>query len=131
MQVEPEHEPLPRAVGSQDFPVEAFNPLLRSLLGWGLVERVELDDATHRWELTKSAQQRLDELTPKRRRAAETLAYLDHWCSSCAQQRLTHLVDGRYLCQACEQGEASGSQPQPASRRLGPEPRPSLLRRDR
>lgn len=105
MQADPRHEPLPRAVSPERYPVEAFNPLLRGLLGWGLIERVELEDGTHRWDLTDTAQQRLDELTPERRRAATTLAYLDHSCSRCRQQRLTHLVEGRYICVDCQRIE--------------------------
>lgn len=129
MQVDSQHEPLPRAVSYQSFPVEAFNPLLRSLLGWGLVRRVELEDGTHRWELSETAQQRLDELTPERRRAATTLAYLDHVCSSCRQQRLTHLVEGRYVCNECQRLEAEASNPPPDGR--GERPRHRLLRRGR
>jgi hypothetical protein len=103
MELDPRPEPLPRAVSNQRFPVEALNPLLRGLLGWGLVERVEYADGTHHWELSEAAQRRLDDLTPERRRAVTTLAYLDHWCSNCREQRLTHLVDGRYLCVECQQ----------------------------
>ena len=96
----------------------------------GLVERVEFDDGTHQWELTDAAQHRLDDLTPERRRASATLAYLDHWCSSCRQQRLTHLVDGSYLCVECQQfaskRAASAAHRQArggtGSRRLRPEP---------
>jgi len=128
MQLEP-REPLPRAVGNKNFPVEAFNPLLRSLLSWGLVERVELEGGPHRWELTDVAQQRLDDLTPERRRAATTLAYLDHWCGSCRQQRLTHLVDGRFICVECQRLEAEESHPQAPGRRVG-KPRSRLLHRD-
>lgn len=102
MQVEPSGEPMPRAVRDQAYPIEAFNPILRSLISWGLVERVEMENGSHHWELTTAAQKRLDDLTPARKRASATLAYLDHWCSSCRRQRLTHLVDGRYLCPACE-----------------------------
>ncbi len=105
MQVEPSSELMPRAARDQDYPIEAFNPILRSLIGWGLVERLEMEDGGHHWELTAAAQKRLDDLTPARRRASTTLAYLDHWCSSCRRQRLTHLVDGRYLCLACESGK--------------------------
>ncbi len=110
MEVDPRHEPLPRAVRPQSFPVEAFNPLLRSLLGWGLIHRVDLEDGAHRWEPSDLAQQRLDDLTPERQRAATTLAYLDHWCSICRQQRLTHLVDGRYVCVECERTESAAAE---------------------
>ncbi|MGC9960649.1 MAG: hypothetical protein ABSE47_01955 [Acidimicrobiales bacterium] len=110
MQVDPQREPLPRAVTpSQSLPTEAFNPLLRGLLGWGLIKRVELDNGTRRWELTDAAQRRLDELTPERQRAVTTLAYLDHSCSACRQQRLTHLVGERYVCVECQRTEPAAA----------------------
>ncbi|MGA8680820.1 MAG: hypothetical protein WB592_10085 [Acidimicrobiales bacterium] len=130
MQVDPHNEPQPRPASNQRYPVEAFNPLLRSLLSWGLVERVETDNGTHRWELTEEARKRLDDLTPERRRAAATLAYLDHWCGSCRQQRLTHLVDGRFLCVECQALETEDSNPPAPGRRASGKPRPRLLRRD-
>jgi len=126
MELDPRHEPTPRPVSTQRYPVEAFNPLLRSLLSWGLVERVETEDGSHRWDLTEEARQRLDELTPERRRAAATLEYLDHSCSSCREQRLTHLVDGRFLCVECQALQTEESQPPAVSRK----PRSRLLHRD-
>lgn len=101
---------LPDAVARTGIPVDAFNPLLRSLLSWDLVHREELADGTHRWELTEAAQRQLDALTPARRRAAPSLAYLDHWCARCRQHRLTHLREGRFLCEECERLEAIGGQ---------------------
>jgi hypothetical protein len=129
MQPEQRPEPRPRAVGSADHAIEAFNPLLRSLLTWELVARVDLPDGSHRWELTETTQHRLDALTPVRRRAATSLAYLDHGCASCRQQHLTHLVDGRYLCEACQRGDAEA--PGPPETPLRDTHRPSLLRRHR
>jgi hypothetical protein len=112
--------------------VEAFNPLLRSLLGWKLVERVDLDDGSHRWELSEGAQHRLDDLTPARQRAVTTLAYLDHSCNRCRQQRLTHLVDDRYLCVECQRLEdlEANAPPagQPVARRASPASRLGLHR---
>jgi ribosomal protein L37AE/L43A len=107
----------PRTAPSQadtGYSVEKFNPLLRSLLTWDLVERVETDDGTHRWELTDAAQRQLDQLTPPRQRAVTALAYLDHCCANCRQQHLTHLRDGRYLCEECERLEAVGPAQEPA-----------------
>jgi hypothetical protein len=131
MQLEPPREPQPRAAETQAFPVEAFNPLLRSLLSWGLVERVEFDVGSHHWELTDAAQQRLDQLTPERRRASATLAYLDHWCSSCRQQHLTHLVDGSYLCVECQELQTSGQRPQPTGRHVATQARGGRRHRNR
>ncbi len=113
----PELSPRPASAQADGrYAVEKFNPLLRSLLSWHLVDRVEGDDGTHRWELTEAAQEQLDKLTPTRQRAVKALAYLDHWCANCREQRLTHLLDGRYLCEDCERREAAGPVPEPAGR---------------
>jgi hypothetical protein len=82
--------------------MEALNPLIRSLLTWELVARVEQPDGSHSWELAAPAQQRLDEITQVRRRASASLAYLDHVCATCRQRRLTHLIDGHYVCESCQ-----------------------------
>jgi hypothetical protein len=118
MTMEPvnENTRLPGAVRPGAIRVEAFNPLLRSLLSWELVERVEDPDGGHRWVLIEDAQRRLDELAPRPRRSSTSLAYLDHWCARCRQQRLTHLIDGRFVCEDCERvesGEVTAPAPQP------------------
>jgi hypothetical protein len=84
---------------------EAFHPLMHSLLTFGLVTRVEGEDGTHHWRLIDAAEKRLDQLSASLNRPRSALAYLDHWCASCREQRLTHLVDGRYLCPDCERLE--------------------------
>lgn len=109
---------LPGAVQRGGIPVEAFNPLLRSLLTWELVERVEDPESPegHSWVLREDAQRRLDALTPPPREATSSLAYLDHWCARCRQQKLTYLIDGRYLCEECqraESGDVTTPSPQP------------------
>ncbi|MGH9299832.1 MAG: hypothetical protein ACRDZT_07925 [Acidimicrobiales bacterium] len=101
---------LPSALPSTGIPVEAFNPLLRSLLSWDLVRREEDADGVRHWVLIDAAQDRLDHLAPRPRRSTASLAYLDHWCARCRQQRLTHLRDGRYVCEDCERIE-SGVEP--------------------
>jgi ribosomal protein L37AE/L43A len=113
MSSQPSREHLPGPVMKHEPPADAFNPLLRSLLTWGLVERLVDEEGDIRWELTAAAQERLESLNPRARRAARSLAYLDHWCARCRQQRLTHLREGRYLCQECEQIEAAGGAPLP------------------
>jgi hypothetical protein len=96
-------------------PVNAFNPLLRSLISWDLVKRQEDGEGGFRWVLIEDAQRRLEELAPGPPQPAATLAYLDHWCADCRQQRLTHLRGARYLCAECEQlEEAAKMSPQPA-----------------
>jgi hypothetical protein len=122
MTMEPvdENTRLPEAVQRQPVPVDAFNPLLRSLLSWELVERREDAEGGHHWALIDEAQERLESLTPRPRRSTAALAYLDHWCARCRQQRLTHLIEGRYLCEDCERAESSTgdvSTPRPEPKR--------------
>ncbi|MGO9559410.1 MAG: hypothetical protein ACLPQS_13930 [Acidimicrobiales bacterium] len=96
-------------------PVDAFNPLLRSLISWELVTRQDDGEGGFRWVLIEDAQRRLEKLAPGPAQSAATLAYLDHWCANCRQQRLTHLREGRYLCVECERIEAAPkTSPQPA-----------------
>lgn len=112
---------LPEAAARQPVPVDAFNPLLRSLLSWELVERREDGEGGHYWALIDEAQERLEKLTPPPRRATATLAYLDHWCARCRQQKLTHLIDGRFLCEECERAESETGDvttPRPQPKRL-------------
>lgn len=112
---------LPEAVARQPVPVDAFNPLLRSLLSWELVERREDGEGGHYWALIDEAQERLEKLTPPPRRATAALAYLDHWCARCRQQKLTHLIDGRFLCEECERAESETGDvttPRPQPKRL-------------
>lgn len=91
----------PGAVAPGRLKVESFNPLLRSLLSFELVHRVADDDGSATWVLTEEAQRRLDELAPGQQLPAASLAYLDHPCARCHTQRLTHLIEGRYLCEPC------------------------------
>jgi len=110
MTMEPvnENRRLPGAVARGGIPVEAFNPLLRSLLSWDLVTRVQDADGNRSWILIEDAQKRLDSLAPRPRESSASLAYLDHWCARCRQQRLTHLIDGRYVCEECQRAETGG-----------------------
>lgn len=123
MQDRHEHETrrLPGAIAPGPIPIETFNPLLRSLLTWGLVEHVEGADGCPRWVLIEEVQERLDALTPPPREAPASLAYLDHLCGRCREQRLTHLIDGRFLCERCERTESEGDLFEPEATRPRPE----------
>lgn len=101
-----ENSRLPGAVAPSGIPVEAFNPLLRSLLSWGLVQRQDDGEGGFTWVLIEEAQEKLHALAPRPRRSPGALAYLDHWCARCREQKLTHLRDGRYLCERCERAES-------------------------
>ncbi|MGH9303060.1 MAG: hypothetical protein ACRDZ5_01475 [Acidimicrobiales bacterium] len=110
-------EPIPSDRQSPTSALQAFNPLLRSLVSWDLVSRVTNPDGSYTWELSEAAQRRLEELTPARRRETSSLAYLDHTCASCRSQRLTHLREGRYVCPECEKIETQQASDSPAPER--------------
>jgi hypothetical protein len=93
----------PKALGAA--PRESFRPLMHSLLSFGLVKRVDDGGGLHHWELTAEAEARLDEVSASVDRPITTLAYLDHLCARCRQQKLTHLLDGRFVCLDCERAE--------------------------
>jgi ribosomal protein L37AE/L43A len=92
-----------RSVGSDDsmrHPVETFDPLLRDLVAWGLVDRD--DDGAGAWRLVDAAQRRLSELVAvSGKRSAESLLYFDHLCSRCHRRELTRLIGGSYVCAPC------------------------------
>ncbi len=96
---------LPDAVPPSTVSVEAFSPLLRSLLSWDLVRREETSEGERQWVLIEDAQKRLDALAGRQQSSSGVLAYLDHWCAGCHQRHLTHLIEGRYLCEDCERIE--------------------------
>ena len=82
---------------NQRHSIERFDPLLRDLVGWGLVER-QAGNAK-RWQLTPAAQQRLNELVPSVAVAADI--YLDRVCPDCHERRLTRRHGDSYLCDRC------------------------------
>jgi hypothetical protein len=92
-------------------PRESFRPLMHSLLSFGLVKKIEDADGSHHWELTPEAEERLDEVNASMGRPVATMAYLDHLCATCRQQKLTHLCEGRYLCVECERAQQQGQLP--------------------
>jgi hypothetical protein len=84
-------------------PIETFDPLLRDLVGWGLVERSEEGTGTG-WQLVPAAQQRLDDLlAPSGATGTGTGAdvYLNRLCADCHQRGLTRLRGECYLCDRC------------------------------
>jgi hypothetical protein len=81
----------------REYPIETFDPLLRDLVGWGLVER---QDGTT-WQLVASAQQRLDELLPTRAPGAAAVVFLNRRCADCNQRGLTRLRGDSYVCDGC------------------------------
>ena len=81
-----------------EHPIERFDPLLRNLLAWDLVE--EKDGG--RWELRPEVVQRLAGLASytKRDKPSEVV-YFGHICARCKSNGLTRLRDGVYLCDEC------------------------------
>lgn len=89
--------------------IETFDPLLRDLASWGLVER-DPAAAEPTWVLSPEAQRRLDELVrPAEPVSVEQLVYLDHSCADCHGRRPTRLRQGLYLCDACSERRLSVS----------------------
>jgi len=86
--------------GPSRYPIETFDPLLRDLVSWGLVERDE--SAAGSWRLVDAAQRQLTEIVASTGPlSAESMLYFDHLCARCHQRELTRLVDGSYLCNSC------------------------------
>jgi hypothetical protein len=84
------------------YPVETFDPLLRDLVVWGLVEREEDADGSATWRLSDDARHRLDDLAPVGRPPVpDRLVYFDHLCARCHRRKPTRLQAGDYLCASC------------------------------
>lgn len=82
-----------------DHPVEQFDPLLRNLLAWRLVE--ETSDG---WCLRKDVAERVGKLaSTSHRSTASERVYFGHACARCHSSGLTRLQDGQYLCDPCRQ----------------------------
>jgi hypothetical protein len=83
------------------YPIETFDPLLRDLVGWGLVERRDTE-AGAPWQLVPNAQQRLDELLgPARVSGIGADIFVNRLCGDCHQRRVTRLRGERYVCDRC------------------------------
>jgi hypothetical protein len=87
--------------GQRHYPIETFDPLLRDLVGWGLVERTDgVEDAP--WRLVPTARQRLEELaSPTQAPGAGADVYLDRRCADCQKRGLTRLHGESYVCDTC------------------------------
>lgn len=82
----------------EEHPIERFDPLLRNLLSWGLVERA----AEGGWRLRPEVHDRLNRLAHVAD-AADTsqIVYFGHACAGCRSSGMTRLRDGVYLCDRC------------------------------
>jgi len=111
----------------RSYPIKTFDPLLRDLVAFGLVQRG--DGAGGAWQLSAAVQRRLDELAnPTGAPAPERLVYLDHRCASCRRRGVTRLFEGAYLCDACLQERRSPPSAPPLAEALpAPSPEPALV----
>lgn len=81
-----------------EHPIERFDPLLRNMLAWQLVE--ETPEGT--WALRPEVARRLNHLVKvSRRNDASEVVYFGHVCAACHMSGMTRLRDGQYLCDAC------------------------------
>lgn len=112
----------------RDYPVERFDPLLRDLIGWGLVERADSETGPS-WQLVGPAQRRLDELSPPSASGHDAVVYLDRRCADCRQRGLTRLRDESYVCDGCWSGRQAA--PDPVAPQPAPVGQTSFWRRGR
>ncbi len=87
----------PRTVEAEEPAISRFDPLLRSLLTFGLVEA---DGEAGQWRLTARVQRRLQALGAPPP-PADKLIYFGHRCSSCGEHAPTRMRGGRFVCDAC------------------------------
>lgn len=81
-----------------EHPIERFDPLLRNMLAWNLVEQTDGGD----WALRPEVAARLDGLARYARADQPSeVVYFGHVCAGCRSNGLTRLVDDRYLCDDC------------------------------
>lgn len=99
-------------------PAERFDPLLRNLLEFGLV-----DEADGVWTLHPEVAQRLSELASTRRPGVTPMVRFNHHCDGCRTEGTTWRYAGnRYLCAQCfgevQERDQTTAAPTPGSRRL-------------
>lgn len=81
-----------------EHPIDRFDPLLRDMLAWRLVE--ETPDGE--WALRPHVAQRVAHLAGLSSREGPTeVVYVGRTCAECRSSGLTRLRDGRYLCDPC------------------------------
>ncbi len=88
-----------------DVTLARFDPMLRALVTFGLVEPDAADGGDHPstgWHLIPAVQHRLESLvapTPP----ADKLIYFGHRCASCGEPGPTRMQSGVLLCDSCRQ----------------------------
>jgi hypothetical protein len=90
-------------------PIKTFDPLLRDLVGWGLVTKAK--DGSGKWLIAEHAQRRLDELVHLVSPIdAQNVVHFNRKCAQCQQQKPTRLRDERYLCDPCNTRQVAESE---------------------
>jgi hypothetical protein len=92
----------PGPVEVEDPTLSRFDPMLRALMTFGLVEQDHDggDDASAPWRLTAAVQRRMQALVAPAP-PAEKLIYFGHRCGSCGEHAPTRISSGTFLCDAC------------------------------
>jgi ribosomal protein L37AE/L43A len=79
-------------------PIERFDPLLRNMLAWNLVEETEAGG----WALRPEVADRLGGLAKYAKGSQPSeIVYFGHVCAGCKSNGLTRLREGQYLCDDC------------------------------
>lgn len=108
-------------------PIERFDPLIRNLLAWGLVE-----DTPDGWRLEADVAARLSQLrTLTQRDVPSQVVYFGHACAVCKSNGMTRLHEGRYLCDACRRAAELAAVATPLPKPVEEKPRRSVLHRVR
>lgn len=102
----------------EEHPIERFDPLLRNMLSWHLVE----ESPAGGWQLRADVVQRLNGLARLSRPSEpHEVVYFGHNCAGCRSNGLTRFSDGRYLCDECRRAadvaEVATLLPPPAERK--------------
>jgi hypothetical protein len=101
--------------GPADATLARFDPMLRALVTFGLVEPDgEPDNGGPRpsWHLIPAVQRRLESLVAPSP-PAEKLIYFGHRCGSCGEHGPTRMSDGAFLCAACATAAGTERAPRP------------------
>ncbi|HLW44596.1 MAG TPA: hypothetical protein VKR78_00150 [Acidimicrobiales bacterium] len=82
----------------KEHPIERFDPLLRNMLAWNLVE----ETATGEWSLRHDVAERLSGLARYTKHSQPSeVVYFGHVCTGCKSNGLTRFRDGQYICDEC------------------------------
>lgn len=87
---------LEEQVDVSEYPIGNFDPLLRDLLTYDLVEQ-----HAEQWLLGPEAARRLSEIAANSRQGARISVYVGYLCERCRSAGVTVNIDGKRLCNQC------------------------------